>query len=98
MKEVLRVYFAFEAFEHYIWGNTSNPIIVLTDNKSVSRFFQPKRLPTNIWNAVDYVLPFHFLLGYIPGKTNAAADYLSRFHINPATKFKLKIDNKVQKH
>ena len=95
VKEVLRVYFAFEAFEHYIWGNISNPIIVLTDNKSVSRFFRPKRLSTNIWNAVDYVLSFQFLLGHIQGKANAAADYLSTIHIKPATKFKLKTDNKV---
>ena len=95
VKEFLSVYFAFEAFEHYIWGVTSNPIINLTDNKSVSRFFQAKRLPTNIWNAVDYVLSFRFLLGHIPGKANAAADYLSRVHVNPATKFKLKVDNKV---
>ena len=95
VKEFLSVYFAFEAFEHYIWGVTSNPIIVLTDNKSVSRFFQAKRLPTNIWNAVDYVLSFRFVLRHIQGKANAAADYLSRIHVNPATKFKLKIDNKL---
>ena len=95
VKESLSVYFEFEAFEHYIWGVTPNPIIVLTDNKSVSRFFQAKRLPTNIWNAVDYVLSVRFMLGHIPGKANAAADYLSRIHVNPATKFKLKIDNKV---
>ena len=95
VKEFWSVYFAFEAFEHYIWGVTSKPIIVLTDNKSVSRFFQAKRLPTNIWNAVDYVLSFHFMLGHIPGKANAAADYLSRIHVNPGTKFKLKIDTKV---
>ena len=35
------------------------------------------------------------MLGRIPGKANAAADYLSRIHVNPATKFKLKIDIKV---
>ena len=95
VKEFLSVNFAFEAFEHYFWGVTSNPIIVLTDNKSVSRFFQAKKLPTNIWNAVDYVFSLRFLLGHIPGKANAAAEYLSRIHVNPATKFKLKIDNKV---
>ena len=95
VKEFLSVYFAFEAFEHYFWGVTSKPIIVLTDNKSVSRYFQAKRLPTNIWNAVDYVLSFHFMLDHIPGKANAAADYLSRIHVNPGTKFELKIDTKV---
>ena len=82
----LTVQYAFETYEHYIWGVSSKPIIVLTDNKSVTRFFQAKKLPGNLWNSVDYVLNFRFVLGHIPGKANAAADYLSRVHINPNTK------------
>ena len=74
VKEFLSVQYAYETFEHYIWGGSNKPIIVLTGNKSVTRFFQAKRLPGKLWNAVDYVLSFNFVLGHIPGKANAAAD------------------------
>ena len=72
--------------------------IVLTDNKSVTRFLQAKRLPGKLWNAVDYVLSFNFVLGHIPGKANAAADYLSRVHINPPTKMKMKLEDQIPLH
>ena len=39
VKKSFNVYFAFEAFGHYVWGVTDKPIIVLTDNKSVTRVF-----------------------------------------------------------
>ena len=64
VKEFLSVQYAFETFEHYItllWGVSNKPIIVLTENKSVTRFFQTKRLPGKLWNAVDYVLSFNFV-------------------------------------
>ena len=99
MKEFLSFKLAFESFEHYICGVLNKPIIVLSDNKSVTRFFQTKILPGNLWNAVDYVLSFNFTLGHIPGKANAAADYFSRIHVNPATKMKLKVtDRKPMKN
>ena len=46
-------------------------------------------------NAVDYVLSFNFVLGHISGKANAAADYLSRIHVNPSTKLKLKLSDRI---
>ena len=98
VKEFLSVQYAFETFELYIWGVSSKPIIVLTDNKSVTRFFQAKKLPGNLWNSVDYVLSFRFVLGHIPGKANAAADYLSRVHINPNTKLKMKLEDQIPVH
>ena len=88
-KEFLSIQLAFEAFEHYICGVSDKPIIVLTDNRSVTRFFQTKKMPGNLWNAVDYVLSFNFVLGHVSGKANAAADYLSRICVNPDTKLKL---------
>ena len=94
-KEFLGIYLAFESFEHYIWGVSTKPVIVLTDNKSVTRFFQTKKLPGNLWNAVGYVLSFNFLLGHISGKANAAADYLSCIHVNPNTKLKLKLSDRI---
>ena len=40
-KEFLAIFFAFKEFGHVFWG-TPKPVIILTDNKSVSRFFQTK--------------------------------------------------------
>ena len=95
MKEFLSVYLAFETFEHYLWGVSNKPIIVLTDNKSVTKFFQAKVIPGNLWNAVDYVLSFNFVIGQIPGKPNVAAEYLSRINLNLATKMKFKLENQI---
>ena len=69
--------------------------MVLTDNKSLTRFFQAKTIPSSLWTCVDHVLNFNFLLGHIPGKANAAADYLSRIHIQPHTKLELKFNSKI---
>ena len=41
-KELLAIYMAFLEFAHILWEATK-PTIVLTDNKSVSRFFQTKQ-------------------------------------------------------
>ena len=98
VNEFFFVHYAFETFEQYIWGVSNKPIFVLTDNKSVTRFFQVKRLTDKFWNAVDYVLSFNFVLGCIPGKANAAAGYLSRVHINPAAKMKLKLEDQIPLH
>ena len=49
----------FLEFAHILW-ETSKPTIVLTDNKSVTRFFQTKAIPPSRWNACDYVLQFNF--------------------------------------
>ena len=62
---------------------------LLSDNKSVTQFFQTKILPGNPWIAVDYVLLFNITLGRIPVKANAASDYLLRVQVSPATKMKL---------
>ena len=43
-KEFLAIYYAFKNFGHMFWG-TPKPVIILTDNKSVTRFFQTKIIP-----------------------------------------------------
>ena len=43
-KEFLAIYYAFKEFGHIFWG-TPQPVIILTDNKSVTRFFQTKIIP-----------------------------------------------------
>ena len=88
-KEFLAIFFAFKEFGHIFWG-TPKPVIILTDNKSVTRFFQTKIIPPTLWNACDYVIQFNFTIAHIPGKNNTAADYLSRLEISPKTKLILK--------
>ena len=72
------------------WG-TPKPVIILTDNKSVTRFFQTKIIPPTLWNACDYVMQYSFTIAHIPGKNNTAADYLSRLEICPKEKLILRI-------
>ena len=66
-------------------------MIILTDNKSVTGFFQTKIVPPTLWNACDYVIQFSFTIAHIPGKNNTAADYLSRLEICPKEKLVLRI-------
>ena len=65
VKDFLRVYFAFAAFRHIIWGK-KHPILVLTDNKSLRRFFQTKHLTPSLGNHIDFILQFNFIIGYTP--------------------------------
>ena len=73
-KEFLAIYMAFLEFAHILWEATK-PTIVLTDNKSVTRFFQTKAIPPALWNAYDYVLQFNFKIAHIAGSLNTAADF-----------------------
>ena len=75
---------------------TSKPTIVLTDNKSVTRFFQTKAIPPSLWNACDYVLQFNFKIALIAGSVNTAADFLSRLELRVTEKIHLKIREDVQ--
>ena len=43
-KEFLAIYYAFKDFGHIFW-RTPKPVIILTDKKSVTRFFQTKIIP-----------------------------------------------------
>ena len=93
-KEFLAVHFALDAFAHIVWG-TRKPLLVLTDNQALTRFFQKKTIPPPLWNAVDHVLSFNFILGHIPGIANPASDFLSRMHTNPEDRLELKISDKL---
>ena len=75
---------------------TSKPTIVLTDNKSVTRFFQTKAIPPSLWKACDYVLQFNFKIALIAGSVNTAADFLSRLELKVTEKIHLKIREDVQ--
>ena len=80
----------FLEFAHILWEATK-PTIVLTDNKSVTRFFQTKAIPPALWNACDYVLQFNFKIAHIAGSVNTVADFLSRLELKVTEKIRLKI-------
>ena len=81
-KDFLAIYYAFKEFGHIFWG-TPQPVNILTDNKSVTRFFQTKIIPPPLWNACEFVIQFNFVIAHIPGENNTAADYLSRMEMDP---------------
>ena len=89
-KEFLAIYMAFLEFAHILWEATK-PTIVLTDNKSVTRFFQTKAIAPALWNACDYVLQFNFKIAHIAGSVNTTADFLSRLELRVTEKIRLKI-------
>ena len=94
-KEFLAIYMAFLEFAHILW-ETSKPTIVLTDNKSVTRFFQTEATPPSLWNVCDYVLQFNFKIAHIAGSVNTAADFLSKLELKVTEKIHLKIREDVQ--
>ena len=89
-KEFFAIYMAFLEFAYILW-EAIKPTIVLTDNKSVTRFFQTKAIPPALWNACDYVLQFNFKIAHIAGSVNTAADFLSRLELKVTEKIRLKI-------
>ena len=93
-KEFLANYMAFKEFGHIFWGATK-PVIIMTDRKSVTRFFQTKMIPPPLWKACDFVLQINFTIAHIPGKMNTPADYLSRLKMHPNEKIILKIKEDI---
>ena len=75
----------------YILSEATQPTIVLTDNESVTRFFQTKAIPPALWNACDYVLQYNFTIAHIAGSVNTAADFLSRLELKVTENLRLKI-------
>ena len=86
---------AFLEFAHSLWEATK-PTFVLTDNKSVTRFFQTKAIPSALWNACDYVLQINFKIAHIAGSVITAADFLSRLELKVTEKIRLKIREDIQ--
>ena len=84
-KELPAIYMAFKEFGHILWGAT-RPVVIMTDSKSVTRFFQTKMIPPPLWNSCDFVLQFNFTIAHIPGRTNIAADFLSHLQMDPNEK------------
>ena len=76
-KEFLAIYLAFKDFGHRFWG-AKKPVIIMTDSKSFTRFFQTKMIPPPLCKACDFVMQIDFTVAPIPGKMNTAADF---FHL-----------------
>ena len=89
-KEFVAIYHAFLEYSH-ILGEMTIPTLVLTNNKSVTRFFQTKTTPPALWNACDYVLQFKFHIMLVACSQNTASDFLSRLELSPKEKVHLKL-------
>ena len=85
---------AFLESAHILWEATK-PTIVLTDKKSVTRFFHTKAIPKTLWNACDYVLQFNFTIAHIAGSVNTATDFFSRLELKVTEKIRLKIGEDI---
>ena len=92
--DFLAIYLALKEFGHIFWGATK-PVIIMTESKSVTRFFQTKMIPPPLWKAFDFVLQYNFTIAHIPGKLNTAADFLSRLEMDPNEKIILKIRKNI---
>ena len=89
-KEFLAIYTSFLEFAYNLC-EASKATIVLTDNKSVTHFFQTKAIPRSLWNARDYVLQFIFKKAHIAGSVNTAADSALSLKFKVTEKIRLKI-------
>ena len=95
LKEFLAIYMASLGFAHILWEATK-PTTVLTDNKSVTRFFQTKAVPSCLWNAGDCLLQFNYKMAHIAGSVNTAVDFFSRLESKVTENVRLKIRECVQ--
>ena len=93
-KEFLALYYALDNFAHYLWCS-SHPVLVMTDNKSLTQFFQSKTIPPSLWNFLDRVLSFNLVIAHIPGKANYAADFVSRIQTDRSACISLKLSDKI---
>ena len=88
------MHFAFDEFGHISWGAKKH-IIVMTDNKALTRFFSGKAHPAFTLQFFDQTFQFDFLLALVTGVENPAADYVSRLGIRPEDRAHLKITDTI---
>ncbi len=75
-KEFMAVVFALKEWEYYL---KDNHFLLQTDHNSLQYIHQQKQLnKSRIARWIDFLAEFNFTIKYIPGKTNSAADALSR--------------------
>ena len=93
-KQIMAIYMVLLEFAHILW-EASKPMIVLTDNKFVTRFFQTKAIPPYLCNPYDYLLQFNFKIAHVAGSDNTAADFLYRLELKVTEQTDLKIQEDV---
>jgi hypothetical protein len=76
-KELLAIIAAFKHWRHYLEFSTS-PTIVLTDHKNLEYFTSTRTLSRRQVRWSEILADFNFVIQYRTGKSNAAADALSR--------------------
>ena len=67
----------------------------MTDNKSLTRFFQANRIPPSKWKTCYQTLQFTFDLTQLPGVENPAADYLPQLETRPEERVHLKLNDSI---
>ena len=84
------MHLAFEEFAKILWG-IKESIIVLTDNKALTRFFSRETYSPSLRNFCDQTLQFSFAFPQVPVVENSAADVLSRLDIRLDDRSQLKL-------
>ena len=77
------------------FGGATTLVLVLTDTRSLTQFFQSKSIYSTLWNCLDRVLSFNILLAQIPGKANSAADFLLGMQTDPNLTLQIKLTDHV---
>ena len=93
-KEFLAIYLAFKEFGHLFWGRPK-PVIIMTDSKSVTIFFQTKMIPPPVWNQCRLVMQFSVAIAHLTVEMNKTADFLSCLEIDLNKQLNLKIREDV---
>ena len=94
LKESLVNNLDFPEFAHISKGTKKRES--LTDNKSVTRFFQATAIPPAQQNPCEYVLQIIFKIAHIAGSVNTAADFLFRLLLRVMEKLCLKSLEDIQ--
>ena len=93
-KEFLAQYFGLEHFSHFI-RSAEKPVIVLTDNKTLTIVYQSKSLHPSLWNFMDRIIAHNIVLPEIPGKANAAGDFSSTMQTDPNESLELQLADSI---
>ena len=94
-KEFLAKHFAFKKVDHIFWG-ALKPVIILTDNKTLTRIFQTKLFLLRCGMLVTMSTNSIWLKSHILKTQIRAAGYLSRLEADPEDRFIMKIREDVQ--
>ena len=63
-KELLSIFFAIVEFGHHMWGSDF-PVIVVTDDISITRFFSSQTCSAALWIKRDYVLRYKLVIAHV---------------------------------